>query len=92
MEQYLKKGLVLKLNKDEDKQYIVLESLVKDNKEYALLTDIEGEIDIENSRMNNIRVDYSKTFMVSYDREQKGLTFETNDEILQEMLKNVLNK
>ena len=42
--------------------------------------------------MNNIRVDYSKTFMVSYDREQKGLTFETNDEILQEMLKNVLNK
>ena len=39
MNQNLKKGMIVKLEENLDKKYVILENMSKDNKEYILLTD-----------------------------------------------------
>ena len=63
MQNSFKKGTVVKLDQNAQENYIVVESMDKDNKEYILLTTCEGDIDLENKVMKNMKIDFSKLFI-----------------------------
>ena len=58
MQNSFKKGTVVKLDQNAQENYIVVESMDKDNKEYILLTTCEGDIDLENKVMKNMKIDF----------------------------------
>lgn len=87
MQGSLKKGTVVKLDENAKENYIVVESMDKDNKEYILLTTCEGEIDIESKVMKNMKVDFSKLFMVCYDKENDTFSYDSNREIISDLIK-----
>ena len=87
---YYKKGMILKLNND-DKNYVIFEHLQKQNKEYMLLTEFEGEIDCSNQCFNNVTIDYNKLFMITFDDTEKKFSFEKNEPILKELIEHSLN-
>ena len=64
MQNSFKKGTVVKLDQNAQENYIVVESMDKDNKEYILLTTCEGDMDLENKVMKNMKIDFSKLVMV----------------------------
>ena len=69
MQNSFKKGTVVKLDQNAQENYIVVESMDKHNKEYILLTTCEGDMDLENKVMKNMKIDFSKLVMVCYDKE-----------------------
>ena len=87
---YYKKGMILKLKNDERK-YVIFEHSQKENKEYMLLTEFEGQIDVNNRCFNNVKIDYNKLFMIYYDNEIKKFSFENNDNILKELIEKSFN-
>lgn len=90
MNQNFKKGMIVKLEENSDKKYVILENMSKDNKEYILLTDCEGEIDLKNKVVNNMKVDFSKLFMVCYDKENDTFSYDSNREIITTLIKRLL--
>ena len=87
MQNSFKKGTVVKLNQNAQENYIVVESMDKDNKEYILLTTCEGDIDLENKVMKNMKIDFSKLFMVCYDKENNTFSYDSNQEIISSLIK-----
>lgn len=90
MQESFKKGTVVKLDENAEKNYIVVESMDKGNKEYILLTTCEGEIDLENKVMKNMKVDFSNLFMVCYDKEKQSFSYDSNKEIIETLIKRLL--
>ena len=90
MQESFKKGTVVKLDENAEKNYIVVESMDKGNKEYILLTTCEGDIDLENKVMKNMKVDFSNLFMVCYDKEKQSLSYDSNKEIIETLIKRLL--
>lgn len=87
MQNSFKKGTVVKLNQNAQENYIVVESMDKDNKEYILLTTCEGDIDLENKVMKNMKIDFSKLFMVCYDKGNNTFSYDSNQEIISSLIK-----
>ncbi len=87
MQNSFKKGTVVKLDQNAQENYIVVESMDKDNKEYILLTTCEGDIDLENKVMKNMKIDFSKLFMVCYDKENNTFSYDSNQEIISSLIK-----
>lgn len=90
MQGSFKKGTVVKLDENAEKNYIVVESMDKENKEYILLTTCEGDIDLENKVMKNMKVDFSNLFMVCYDKEKQSFSYDSNKEIIETLIKRLL--
>lgn len=90
MQESFKKGTVVKLDENAEKNYIVVESMDKENKEYILLTTCEGDIDLENKVMKNMKVDFSNLFMVCYDKENQSFSYDSNKEIIETLIKRLL--
>lgn len=90
MQESFKKGTVVKLDENAEKNYIVVESMDKENKEYILLTTCEGDIDLENKVMKNMKVDFSNLFMVCYDKEKQSFSYDSNKEIIETLIKRLL--
>lgn len=90
MNQNLKKGTIVKLEEDSNEKYIILENMSKDNKEYILLTDCEGNIDLDNEVVKNMKIDFSKLFMVCYDKEKNTFSYDSNREIIKSLIKKLL--
>ena len=59
----------------------------KDNKEYILLTTCEGDMDLENKVMKNMKIDFSKLVMVCYDKENNTFSYDSNQEIISSLIK-----
>ena len=87
MQNSFKKGTVVKLDQNAQENYIVVESMDKDNKEYILLTTCEGDIDLENKVMKNMKIDFSKLFMVCYDKGNNTFSYDSNQEIISSLIK-----
>lgn len=87
MQNSFKKGTVVKLDQNAQENYIVVEGMDKDNKEYILLTTCEGDIDLENKVMKNMKIDFSKLFMVCYDKENNTFSYDSNQEIISSLIK-----
>ena len=87
MQNSFKKGTVVKLDQNAQENYIVVESMDKDNKEYILLTTCEGNIDLENKVMKNMKIDFSKLVMVCYDKENNTFSYDSNQEIISSLIK-----
>ena len=87
MQNSFKKGTVVKLDQNAQENYIVVESMEKDNKEYILLTTCEGNIDLENKVMKNMKIDFSKLVMVCYDKENNTFSYDSNQEIISSLIK-----
>ena len=87
MQNSFKKGTVVKLDQNAQENYIVVESMDKDNKEYILLTTCEGDIDLENKVMKNMKIDFSKLVMVCYDKENNTFSYDSNQEIISSLIK-----
>ena len=87
MQNSFKKGTVVKLDQNAQENYIVVESMDKDNKEYLLLTTCEGDIDLENKVMKNMKIDFSKLFMVCYDKGNNTFSYDSNQEIISSLIK-----
>lgn len=87
MQNSFKKGTVVKLDQNAQENYIVVESMEKDNKEYILLTTCEGDIDLENKVMKNMKIDFSKLVMVCYDKENNTFSYDSNQEIISSLIK-----
>lgn len=87
MQNSFKKGTVVKLDQNAQKNYIVVESMDKDNKEYILLTTCEGDMDLENKVMKNMKIDFSKLVMVCYDKENNTFSYDSNQEIISSLIK-----
>ena len=87
MQNSFKKGTVVKLDQNAQENYIVVESMDKDNKEYILLTTCEGDMDLENKVMKNMKIDFSKLFMVCYDKENNTFSYDSNQEIINNKIK-----
>lgn len=87
MQNSFKKGTVVKLDQNAQENYIVVESMDKDNKEYILLTTCEGDMDLENKVMKNMKIDFSKLFMVCYDKENNTFSYDSNQEIISSLIK-----
>lgn len=90
MQESFKKGTVVKLDENAEKNYIVVESMDKENEEYILLTTCEGDIDLENKVMKNMKVDFSNLFMVCYDKEKQSFSYDSNKEIIETLIKRLL--
>ncbi len=87
MQNSFKKGTVVKLDQNAQENYIVVESMDKDNKEYILLTTCEGDMDLENKVMKNMKIDFSKLVMVCYDKENNTFSYDSNQEIISSLIK-----
>ena len=87
MQNSFKKGTVVKLDQNAQENYIVVESMEKANKEYILLTTCEGDIDLENKVMKNMKIDFSKLVMVCYDKENNTFSYDSNQEIISSLIK-----
>ncbi len=87
MQNSFKKGTVVKLDQNAQENYIVVESMDKDNKEYILLTTCEGDMDLENKVMKNMKIDFSKLVMVCYDKENNTFSYDSNQEIIGDLIK-----
>lgn len=83
MRKILKKGMVVKLDEISNQKYIIVEIAEKNNKEYLLLTDFEGEIDYENSEIKNLKIDFDKAFMVSYDIENNEFSYDKDEQMIE---------
>ena len=90
MNKNFKKGTIVKLEEDSNEKYIILESISKDNKEYILLTDCEGNIDLDNKVIKDMKIDFSKLFMVCYDKENNNFSYDSNREIISSLIKKLL--
>ncbi len=82
----LKKGMVVNLSEEENKKYVIIEILEKQNNKYMLLTDFEGNIDAMNGVIHNIKMDFSKMFMVSYDKSKNEFLYDTDETIMKELV------
>lgn len=83
------KGMLVTLNEEQKNKYIIIESLKKDGKEYMLLTDFNGNI--ENNVVKNLKVDYSKCFMVCYDEKTGEVEYNHDENIIKLLVEKSLN-
>ena len=47
-------------------------------------------IDLKNKVVNNMKVDFSKLFMVCYDKENDTFSYDSNREIITTLIKRLL--
>lgn len=92
MNKIFQKGMVIKIEEDSDKKYIIIESLEKDDKVYILLTDLDDKIDLQNKEEQKIQIDYSKMFMVSCDKESLEIEYNHDEEIVRQLVKKSMEK
>ena len=78
-----KEGIVFELS--EDKKYIIVDSMNKGENEYLL----SSPINYEGSKG---KIDFSKMLLVKVDNKTNEMKIETDDKIIEEVIRNSLNK
>lgn len=87
----IKNGMVIKLDENSDKKYIIIEHIKKEKKIYMLVTDFEGEINLEEQLVKNMKIDYSKIFMISYNQETNEFIYDKDKEMIDFLIAKSLN-
>ena len=69
-----------------DKGYIVLAVKSISDKNYALITEFDANINFKEKTIKDADIDLKKTLLVSFDIETNSINFETDINIISELI------
>lgn len=68
---------------------LVLSTLDNNEKIYALLTPVEGNIDTQKAKIEDISINISKSIAISYNKKSGEMLYVTNKEIIKDLFDNI---
>ena len=71
---------------------IVLSVVEHDDKKYALITSVEGEANIKELTINSITFNISKSIAISYNKSTGDIMYESNEEVIKELVDKMMKK
>jgi uncharacterized protein YrzB (UPF0473 family) len=80
------KGELVALSDDSNEQFMILECIEKNEKEYMLLSPAKDLIDENQNIKENARLDHSKLIIVSFNNLTGEFKFENDKNIIQELV------
>lgn len=71
---------------------IVLSTVEHDDKKYALITAVEGDVNVKESTINNITFNISKSIAISYNKTTGDILYDSNEDIIKELVDKMMKK
>lgn len=71
---------------------IVLSTVEHDDKKYALITSVEGEVNTKELTINSITFNISKSIAISYNKSTGDIMYESNEDVIKELVDKMMKK
>jgi len=84
-------GAIITIPNIAQEPHLVLSTIERDEKKYALLTEVDGDVDLKTLKINKVTFDITKSFVVSYNKNTNEILYDPNEEIINEFIHKIEN-
>ena len=84
-------GAIINISNIAKEPHIVLSTVEHDEKVYALITEVEGNVNLKNMQINRVSFDITKSVVISYNKKTEEVVYDSNEEIIKELIHKIKN-
>lgn len=79
-------GAIINISNIAEEPHIVLSTVEHDEKVYALITEVEGNVNLKKMQINRVSFDITKAVVISYNKKNGEVIYDSNKEIIKELI------